>query len=118
MRLSGLLHNLRRGTEKTPEGGKRCVMFTRIWDRKAGKLTGKIENATTVGPGPTKTTMVLARANMPSSLKIHDAASGKTWELANELIRPIIATSEYILYTRFSGRPGRILYHARIVLGK
>ena len=104
---------------KVAEGGNRRVMLTRIWDRKAGKLAGEIEDAVAVGPGPTKTTMVLDRYGGISSLKIHDAASGKTWKLASEHpIRLTGATGKYILYIRPNEKREKILCRARIALGK
>ncbi|MBL7133497.1 MAG: hypothetical protein ISS78_05315 [Phycisphaerae bacterium] len=102
---------------KMAEAGGRRVTFTRIWDRKEGKLAGEIEKAVAIGPGPTKTTMVLSRRRM-SSLMIHDAASGKTWQLASgQPIRPASVTSKYILYVKFNGEE-RTLCRARIALPK
>ncbi len=107
------------GRGKGAEGGNRRVMLTRVWDRKAGKLAGEIEDAVAVGPGPTKTTMVLDRYGGISSLKIHDAASGKTWKLASEHpIRLTGATGKYILYIRPNEKREKILCRARIALGK
>ncbi len=102
---------------KMVEGRRAPVRLTRIWDRKEGKLAGEIEEAVAVGPGPTKTTMVLWVRRM-GSLKIHDAASGKTWKLAsNQPIDPASVTSKYILYVRSKGQE-RTLCRARIALGK
>jgi len=103
---------------KMVEGGRRATL-TRIWDRKAGKLAGEIENAVAVGPGPTETTMVLPPYERTSNLKIHDAATGKTWKLASDQpIRLTGATSKYILYTRHNEKRETILCRARIALGK
>ncbi len=103
---------------KMPEGDNRRVILTRIWDRKEGKLAGEIEEAIALGPGPTKTTMVLSGSSRTSSLKIHDAASGKTWKLASDQpIRPTSVTSKYILYVKSNGQE-KTLCRARIALGK
>ena len=94
-----------------PPGGKGpSKMVTRIWDRDAGKSAGPlsgmldaVEEAFPVGPGPTPTTMVLAqmvREKLPPALVLHDAATGKTWKLADAPVRVFCAGGGKVVYSR------------------
>jgi hypothetical protein len=61
--------------------------------------------------------MVLGQSRGTSGLKIHDAASGKTWKLPGQPLRPVNVTSKYILYVKSNGQE-RTLCRARIALPK
>ncbi len=97
------------------DGQKLSKVVTRIWDRKAGKLVGELTEAAPVGPGPTKTTMVLGRYGGDDAL-VHDAASGKVW--VRPLIRPIAARADHILYVKHDDAGKEVLSRARIELPK
>lgn len=77
--------------------------ITRIWDRKTKKESGIVDDAIAIGPGPGKTTMVLAKGDhYRGKLILHDAATDKSWTLFDNSQRPmhrcITAQGKYLIY--------------------
>jgi len=81
---------------------KRLKAFTRVWDRVAGKEAGRIGEAVALGPGPTPTTMVLAKRGTAGyeRLLLHDAATGGEWVLGDGRLAPIHAAGKTVLYVK------------------
>ncbi len=94
----------------------------RIWDRVAGKPAGELKQRLPVGPGPTPTTMVLAnRATVapqgeerPGGFFLHDAATGKQWQLGDDTMYLIHAWGDKVLYAKKSPDGKEEVYVARI----
>lgn len=96
---------------------KRRQLLTRVWDRKANKISRIIPNMVAIGPGPTATTMMLTSSDRGQGLAIHDPESHTAWLVRGQWVRvtgtsgdvvsfsgpaarPIIAQGNYILYIR------------------
>jgi hypothetical protein len=73
---------------------------TRIWDRQAGKLSGKILDAVPVGPGPGRSLMMLAKRTQNGSggFLLHNARTGKEYPLGDASKKLIHALGGKVLY--------------------
>ena len=99
--------------DDAPRGARKYLV--RIWDRTENKEAGIIEKAIPIGPGPGKTTMVLALRE-DRSVVLHDATTGKKFVLfaANKKVQLLFAGGGKIVYARRFAS-GKIEYHvARI----
>ncbi|MCK4627316.1 MAG: hypothetical protein KAV00_18530, partial [Phycisphaerae bacterium] len=98
-------------------GPSKNKFITRIWDRTVKKETGIIDEAIAIGPGPTKTTMVLIKGSPRKGwLVLHDADTDKSWPLGDKSMKVIAAQGKYIIYAKKTpdGKGGA--YMAEIVL--
>ncbi len=95
--------DVREVEEQTPEGPrKRTKEVSRLWDRTAGKEAGLVGGAVPLGPGPTPTSVVLAKWSEAGyrGLLLHDAASGKAYPLGEPSFRPVHAWGSRVVYAR------------------
>ena len=95
--------------------------FTHAWDRVGGKSVAEVDDAVAVGPGPTPTTMFLARLrwtlNEPSKgFLLHDAGTGKSWALG-EGTDLIHAWGRTALYSKKDAAGVEVPYVAEIQMG-
>jgi len=84
--------------------------YTRVWDRWTGREAAVVTGTIPIGPGPTKTTMVLFDrfARGPDRVRLHDAATGKSWPLGgqDQGMRPICTQGKFLVYSKRTPRLG------------
>ena len=82
-------------------GRRQARAVTRIWDRVAGKPTGTVGDAVAVGPGPGQSLMVMAKLHgRQGGILLHDAKTGRDWQLAGSEVHLIHAWGKTILYDK------------------
>ena len=88
-----------------------------IWDRETTKLLGRVDTMYPLGPGPTRTTMVLGKvmAGSKRGMILHDAATDKRWDLAGRNVRPVTAAGGRVFYVKWTD-DGNALFSARIAM--
>ena len=99
-----------------PEGRGQREVLTRIWDRTKGREVGIVADVLPIGPGPGKSTMVVAKGRRGSKqMFLHDAATGDSHPLGKETMTAIAAEGKYLLYADkpADGKSG--MYMAEIV---
>jgi len=96
--------------------------FTRVWDVKENKEAGLIDRAVAVGPGPSKTSMVLTaiRSAGPEQRQVllHDAVAGTTWSLGDGRVRPISTQAGRLVYVRMADDGTETVCIAEIIAPK
>jgi len=111
----------------TVEGPKeRLRECSRIWDRIAGKPVWFIRETRPIGPGPTRTTMVLAHRPIvapqgevrPGGFLLHDAPTGKQWPLGDDTMQLIHAWGRQVLYAKRNADGTEAVYLAEIDMGE
>ena len=105
-------------SEPGPDGRPRRKFETRIWDRTTAEQAGDVPRAVAIGPGPTKTSMVLCSLDdrSVSVLMVHDLPAGKLWKVAGGPVCPISMQGKHLLYVKPSADGKETLYLARIEL--
>lgn len=91
---------------------------SRVWDRQAGKSVTNIPMTLPVGPGPTPSSMVLARYSEKgeeAGCLLHDAATGTISGLGDASLKLVHAWGAKVLYVRTAGDKKEALYVADIV---
>ena len=112
-------HDVREVMVETPEGPRqRTRPVARIWDRTTNKPAGRVLDAIPVGPGPTATTMVLARRTDAGfgGFLLHDAKSGKEYPLGDSSMKLVHAWGPKVLYVKRSSEGTETLYLAEITM--
>ena len=84
----------------------------------AGRQTAVIDQAVAIGPGPTPTTMVLAKVTDAGSggILMHDAGSGTEYPLGNSTMKLVHARGRKVLYAKASPEGNEVLRIAEIVV--
>jgi hypothetical protein len=81
----------------------RLQYATRVWDRETRKLTEAGDVGLPIGPGPTPTTMVLAKGKPRQTyILLHDAATGRAWSLSDSTLQLQHAAGGKIVYAKYS----------------
>ena len=100
------------------DGRQERKYLTRIWDRTKGREAGIVPDVVPIGPGPGKSTMVVAKDRGRGQMSLHDAATGDSHTLGKETMTAIAAEGKYLLYADkpADGKSG--IYMAEIVAAK
>ena len=80
--------------------GNDPVLSARVWDAQRNTQKTEVPNAMAVGPGPTKTTMVMVDSDYQSQngIFLHDAQNNETLEIGPEGAQAIHACGNRLLY--------------------
>jgi len=70
---------------------------TRVWDRQGNCEAAVLDAAITVGPGPAPASMVIVDDD---NTLLHDAAAGRSWQLADTYVRPRYAGRGKLVYVK------------------
>jgi hypothetical protein len=97
-----------------PDTGMVQKPAVRVWDMKKKTIVREFRNRTLIGPGPTESTLVIAktsRSNQPAAarmgppardkmkLLLADIETGKTWPMTKQECTPLSARGGKIVYT-------------------
>ena len=96
-------YDVREITIDTAEGPKqRTKPISRIWDRINNKQAGVVLDAVPLGPGPSPTTMLLAKRSQAGyeGFILHDANTGDEWRMAETNVQPIHAWGKNVVYLK------------------
>ena len=93
-------------------------LLTRIWDRTKGREAGIVVDVVPIGPGPGKSTMVVAKDRGRAQMFLHDAATSASHSLGKDTMNAIAGEGKYLLYADkpADGKSG--IYMAEIVPAK
>ena len=96
---------------------------TRIWERRSQTVVKDLPNVVPIGPGPTRTSMVLMRVNEVKEsgsrvigIVVHDASSNQTWEIPLPDTRILGTHDRRVIYTRKDKAGKEAVYMTEIVL--
>ena len=92
--------------------------LTRVWDRTKSREAGIVGEVVPIGPGPGKTTMVVAEDRGRGRISLHDAATGAAHPLGKKTMAAITAEGKYFLYADEPVGGKRGIYMAEIVVPK
>lgn len=99
----------------TADWPKRPDRATMIWDRAASKLVHEADIGRPGGTGPTPTTIVTHCYG--GGMRLHDAATGRTWAFGPKYAQLLAARDGKVLYLiRQPGSPEVVFYLAEIAM--
>jgi hypothetical protein len=98
---------------------------TRVWERRSQSVIKELPNLVPIGPGPTKSSMVLMRVDEVKEegskvigIVVHDASSKQTWEIPLPDTRILGTHGSQVIYTSKDKAGKEAVYMAEIVLPK
>lgn len=98
---------------------------TRIWERDSQAVIKDLPNVVPIGPGPTKSSLVLVRVDEVKEsgsrvigIVVHDASNNQTWEIPLPDTRILGTHGSHVIYTRKDKAGKEAVYMAKIVLPK
>lgn len=98
---------------------------TTVWQRRSQTVIKQLPNVVPIGPGPTKSSMVLMRVDEVKEggsrvigIVVHDASNNQTWEIPLPDTRILGTHGSHVIYTRKDKAGKEAVYMAEIVLPK
>jgi len=98
---------------------------TRVWQRQSQAVIKELKNVIPIGPGPTKSSMVLTRVDEVKErgsrvigLVVHEASNNQTWEIPLPDTRILGTQGSQVIYARKDKVGKEAVYTAEIVLPK
>lgn len=98
---------------------------TTVWQRRSQTVIKQLPNVVPIGPGPTKSSMVLMRVDEVKEsgsrvigIVVHDASNNQTWEIPLPDTRILGTHGSHVIYTRKDKAGEETVYMAEIVLPK
>ena len=96
---------------------------TTVWQRRSQTVIKQLPNVVPIGPGPTKSSMVLMRVDEVKEsgsrvigIVVHDASNNQTWEIPLPDTRILGTHGSHVIYTRKDKADKEAVYMAEIVL--